>query len=172
MKPSGETGRSGPVVAVNIGVGEDGGKDDTPEEELSERINGVGPTGLTHHGTAFSPDMPAVGGFGAPASSFTGSSSRSMSDILRPNGEPVGYVYPGSGSRTRTVAPEQFEPLRSELMDGAVPKEAPKGYQGTWYQRSDGAVFGIRTSKKNGTTIDVIKSNDPALESGFKVHKK
>ncbi len=73
-KPSGATMPSHSLVAVNIGVGGEGGKDDTPEEELTERIDGEGPTGRTNHGRTLTPGVPAAGGYGAPASSFAGSS--------------------------------------------------------------------------------------------------
>ncbi|ACR30312.1 filamentous hemagglutinin family outer membrane protein [Burkholderia glumae BGR1] len=98
--------------------------------------------------------------------------STSLSDILLPNGEPVGYVYPGAGPGIRTVTSEQFGQLQSQLMNGATPTTTPPGYAGTWYQMPDGSVFGVRTSTGSGTTIDVIKSNNPSLPSGFKVHQQ
>ena len=100
------------------------------------------------------------------------SNSATMSDILLPNGEPVGYGYPGAGPRIRTVTSEQFGQLQSQLMNGATPIATPSGYVGTWYGMPDGSVFGIRTSTESGTTIDVIKSNNPSLPSGFKVHQQ
>lgn len=96
----------------------------------------------------------------------------SVSDILMPNGIPVGNVHPGAGPGIRTVTPEQFGELQSKLMNGATPVPTPPGYAGTWYQRADGTVFGIRNSAGSGTTIDVVKSNNLSLPSGFKVHQK
>ncbi|WP_296709865.1 hypothetical protein [Rhodoblastus sp.] len=129
------------------------------------------------------PELPVLAPLSSSGSSGDGSAGqtgdstqasygRSMSDILMPNGEPVGYVYSRARPPTRTVTPEQFEQLRSELMEGAVPAIEQSGYGGVWYQRADGSVFGVRMSKSFGPTIDVIKSNDPDLEPGFKVHQR
>lgn len=96
----------------------------------------------------------------------------STSDILMPNGIPVGNVHPGAGPRIRTVTPEQFGALQAQLMSGASPVPTPPGYAGTWYQRADGTVFGIRNSVKSGATIDVVKSNNLSLPPGFKVHQR
>ena len=73
-QPFNATPRPHSIVAMNIETGGEGGKNDTPEEDLSEQIYGTGPTGQTNHGRTFTPDMPAGGGYGSPASSFTGSS--------------------------------------------------------------------------------------------------
>ncbi|GHU24549.1 hypothetical protein AGMMS50243_27780 [Betaproteobacteria bacterium] len=101
-----------------------------------------------------------------------GVNATSMSDILLPNGRPIGYVSKGAGPRIRTVTSNQFGQLQSQLMDGATPVATPSRYTGTWYQRADGTVFGIRTSTGSGTTIDVIKSNNPSLPPGLKVHQQ
>jgi filamentous hemagglutinin len=95
-----------------------------------------------------------------------------VSDLLLPNGQPVGFVKPGAGQNIQTVTSEQFAQIESQLMQGSTPISAPSSYSGTYYQMSDGSVFGIRTSKSSGTTIDVIKSNNPSLPSGFKVHQQ
>ncbi len=117
----------------------------------------------------------AVGGhpLGSTQPSGAGGNARaSISDILLPKGEPVGYVKPGAGQNIQTVTPAQFSQLQSQLMEGSAPVTTPPGYKGTWYQRSDGTVFGLRTSDDSGATIDVIKSNTPSLPSGFKVHQQ
>ena len=111
-----------------------------------------------------------------PASMFAGGGATgkpsSMGDILLPNGQPIGYVNTGACPGIRTVTPDEFSQLQSQLLNGAQPTTTPSGYSGTWYQRSDGTVFGIRESSGSGTTIDVIRSNNPGLPSGFKVHQK
>ena len=121
-------------------------------------------------------DGEPVYAYKPPASMFAGGgatgSPSSMADILLPNGQPVGYVNTGAGAGIRTVAPDQFGQLQSQSLNGAQPTTTPSGYSGTWYQRSDGTVFGIRESSGSGTTIDVIRSNNPGLPSGFKVHQK
>jgi hypothetical protein len=71
-KPSSVTTRPRSIVAMNIETGGDGGKNDTQEEELSERMFGTGPNGQTNHGRTLTPDMPVAAGYGAPASGFSG----------------------------------------------------------------------------------------------------
>ena len=88
------------VVAVNAGILGEGGKEDTPEEDLSEQLNGVGPTGRANRGRTLTPDMPAVGGYGAPASSFSGSSRFQIQDPagVPPRNDPAtidGVPYSG-----------------------------------------------------------------------------
>jgi filamentous hemagglutinin len=96
----------------------------------------------------------------------------SMSDILLPNGNPVGFVKPGAGQNIQTVTSAQFTKIESQLMQGSTPVTTPSSYNGIWYQMSDDSVFGIRTSPSSGKTIDVIKSSNPSLLSGFKVHQQ
>ncbi len=122
-------------------------------------------------GDVFTSPQGSNAGSGAEGQQPT-SSSAGLGDILVPNGEPVGYVYLGAGPGIRTVTSEQFGQLQSQLMKGAKPVATPSGYAGVWYQMLDGSVFGIRKSDGSGTTIDVIKSNNPSLPSGFKVHKQ
>jgi hypothetical protein len=108
-----------------------------------------------------------IAGKDGPTATGTG-----LSNILMPDGKPVGYVYPGAGPGIRTVSSGQFDQLQSQLMNGATPVTTPSGYAGTRYKTPDGSVFGIRTSAGSGTTIDVIKSNSPTLPPGFKVHQQ
>ena len=100
------------------------------------------------------------------------SNGRGMSDILLPNGRPVGYISRGAGASIQTVTRMQFDDIQSRLLDGATSIASPSSYEGAWYLRSDGTVFGVRTSGESGATIDVIQSDNPALPSGFKVHQK
>ena len=58
------------------------------------------------------------------------------------------------------------------LSPDARPITPPRSYDGLWYQLSDGSVFGVRRSRDNGITIDVIRSNHPSIRDGEKVHKK
>jgi filamentous hemagglutinin len=95
-----------------------------------------------------------------------------MSDILQPNGQPVRFVKPAAGQNIQTVTSEKFTQIESQLMQSSTPTATPSGYNGTWYQMSDGSVFGIRTSQSSGTISDVIKSNNLSLPSGFKVHQQ
>ncbi|WP_081771952.1 two-partner secretion domain-containing protein [Paraburkholderia nodosa] len=146
--------------ALNNSTGHVGGIPDDPlNQPITEGSGGGGP------GADIVSDAP-------PAYSGAGANSGSISDILLPNGEPVGFVKPGAGQNIQTVTSAQFAQIESQLMQGATPVATPSGYNGTWYQMPDGSVFGIRTSQSSGTTIDVIKSNNPSLPSGFKVHQQ
>jgi len=71
-----------------------------------------------------------------PASLFAGGgatgSPSTMADILPPNGQPVGYVNTGAGPGIRTVTPDQFGQLQSQLLNGAQLTTTPSGYSGTF----------------------------------------
>ncbi|MDR0780158.1 MAG: hypothetical protein LBF16_05615, partial [Pseudomonadales bacterium] len=101
-----------------------------------------------------------------------GVGSATMSDILLPNGQPIGNVIGGAGPRIRTVTPNEFSQLQAQLLNDATPIASPSGYAGTWYQRADGTIFGVRASGNSGITIDIVKSNNPGLPPGFKVHQQ
>jgi hypothetical protein len=101
-----------------------------------------------------------------------GTTSQSLSDILLPGGQEIGDRLGGAGDGIRTVSPQEVESLKSRLLSGATEVPSPPGYQGRTYQRSDGTVFGIRESGKYGSTVDVMKSNDPRLKPGYQVHRK
>jgi filamentous hemagglutinin len=137
--------------------------------------DGTNPVGNTSTATQNNGALGALGGnvvMSQGSTGSTGGSGLSMSDILLPNGQPVGYVSRGAGAAIQTVSPSQFDGIQSALLDGAAPIATPSGYAGTWYQRSDGTIFGIRASLGSGATIDVIQSDNPNLPSGFKIHQK
>jgi filamentous hemagglutinin len=113
-----------------------------------------------------------VTGEAAEGAAFGVKGGISTGDILLPGGKPVGYVNSGAGPGIRTVTPQEFSQLQLQLLDGATSITPKSGYPGAWYQRADGTIIGIRTSTGSGTTIDVIKSNNPSLLPGFKVHQK
>jgi len=72
----------------------------------------------------------------------------------------------------RTVSPREFRDLLEAVSPDAVEVPSPPRYEGQWYQRPDGSIFGVRRSERNGITFDVIRSNHPSINSGDKVHKK
>ena len=143
------------VVAVNVGVGGDGGKDDFPEEELSERMHGVGPTGHANHGRTLTPDVRAVGAFGAPASSFNGSSRFQMQS-------PAG-VPPRNDPATIDGVPYSGHALDEMQNRGLFPSVTGQvirdGLQGSG-NRSDTSVFYDPTNNvsviRNDITGNVI----------------
>jgi filamentous hemagglutinin len=100
-----------------------------------------------------------------------GAVSLNTQEILMPGGDPVGSVYPGATSNIRTVSSAEFQQIQSGLMSGATSVDTPQTYAGTWYQRQDGTVFGIRNSTTSGVTIDIIKSVNSSIPNGFKVHQ-
>jgi filamentous hemagglutinin len=57
-------------------------------------------------------------------------------------------------------------------LDVATPITPPSTYKGDAYQLPDGTIFGLRESTNYGLTIDILKSIDPFIKNGFKVHYK
>lgn len=96
---------------------------------------------------------------------------RSLYDILRPGGQMLGSRQGRASEGTRTVTRAEFSELLESLSPDAQPIPSPRSYDGSWYRRRDGSVFGVRRSKDNGITIDVIRSNHPSVDNGEKVHK-
>jgi hypothetical protein len=99
------------------------------------------------------------------------SSGKPLRDILAPNGEPAGVRDPGAGKNVRTVPPEEFEQIRTDLLSGAQLTRTPRDYPGVWRARPDGTVVGLRVSR-GGLAIDIIESSDKLLPRGFKVHQR
>jgi len=145
------------------------------QEELRKEMSSLDAhAGLTQSSTTEIEDGTQLKTFmpGVSVSPGNATNGGSMSNILLPNGQPIGVVMPGAGQNIQTVTAQQFIQIESQLMQGSTPVATPAGYSGTWYQMLDGSVFGIRTSQSSGATIDVIKSNNSSLPSGFKVHQK
>jgi hypothetical protein len=95
-----------------------------------------------------------------------------MEEILMPNGQHVGMRYRSTDERTRTVPTSEFNSLLEALTSGSQMVRSPVGFRGLWYQRPDGAIFGVRQSEDHGITIDVIQNNYPHILNGYKVHQK
>ena len=94
--------------------------------------------------------------------------SKSLDAIFRPGGVPIGK--PGDPD-VSIVSRGEFDELLKGVVRGAEEITPAKTYQGLWYRRSDGTVFGLRRSKKNGLTIDIIDSlGNPALVPGRRFH--
>ena len=98
--------------------------------------------------------------------------TKPLHDILRPAGKLPGSRHGRASEGTRTVKRPEFNELLEALSPNAQPVPSPRSYEGFWYQRPDGSVFGIRRSRNNGITIDVIRSNHPSIRDGEKLHKK
>ena len=99
-------------------------------------------------------------------------SEQPLEDILTPGGKELGFHHPGAKEGVRTVTDEEFESLKSKLLDGAVETPAPEGYDGKWFKRSDGTIIGLRESEGSGMTLEVIEGRSSGLRNGYKVHRK
>ena len=94
-----------------------------------------------------------------------------LGELFAPRGERVGYAS-NYDRKVRIVTPAEFETLRIEAMGGARQIEADAEYNGVWYKREDGSIFGLRLSADHGLTLDVIRSDHPIVKPGFKVHQR
>ncbi|HEX2134967.1 MAG TPA: hypothetical protein VHG30_03555 [Microvirga sp.] len=98
--------------------------------------------------------------------------ARPLAEVLLPEGRPIGVRSRGAGPDTRTVTPSEFNEMLQALSPGAEVVPSPSAYMGVWYRRPDGSIFGVRRSEEHGMTFDVIRSNSPALDNGYKVHQQ
>ncbi|OUI78801.1 hypothetical protein HK18_07950 [Commensalibacter intestini] len=91
-------------------------------------------------------------------------------DIIKnENGNLQGELVKTSDSKIRTLTKESFQEMKEALMKGAEKVRDYSNGLGQWYRRSDGSEFGIRNSKANGETIDIMK---PAPGSSIKPNTK
>jgi RHS repeat-associated protein len=100
-----------------------------------------------------------------------GGAPPTLGSILAPGGQPIGSVNPGASPNIRTVSPSEFQANRFDLLQGAIPTTGPPGYPGVAFERPDGSLIGLRNSS-TGSVIDVLRSNDPLILPGFKVHQR
>jgi hypothetical protein len=96
----------------------------------------------------------------------------SLRECLMPAGQPIGVRNRGVGSNIRTVSDSEFSDLLARLASGSRPVLTPPEFKGLWFERPDGSVFSIRLSDQSGLTIDIVRSNEPDIRPGFKVHRK
>lgn|GEM_PF-6465029 len=98
---------------------------------------------------------------------------KTLEELLKPGGKELGVQAAKARPGIRTLDKDDFEKLKSEILDGAKEIEPPRGYDGKAYQRPDGTEIGVRRSVEYGETLDVLKSADETiLKNGYKVHKK
>jgi hypothetical protein len=102
--------------------------------------------------------------------SFPRRDAQTTADVLR--ADAAGRPMPGSDRDTRTVSPARFEELRLELMGGARRMGPDPEYDGVRYRRQDGSEIGLRISHDHGLTLDVLRSNDPLIRNGFRIHQR
>lgn len=95
--------------------------------------------------------------------------TKSVDDILKPNGGFVGTVTRGATPNIRTVSSGEFNTLKNDLLDGATASSTYAGGKGTWYDLPGGGRVGVRTSINSGVTLDI---DIPGYPKGFKVHQQ
>jgi hypothetical protein len=74
-------------------------------------------------------------------------------------------------ARAQPILRAEFQATRFDLLQGSIPTTAPPSYSGLAFERADGSVIGIRNTP-TGPAIDVLRSNDPLIVPGFKVHQR
>jgi len=96
---------------------------------------------------------------------------KTLEELLKPGGKELWISKGGARDGIRMLQRDEFNKIKSDLMDGAVEVPAPKSDVGRLFQRPDGSRFGLRESVDHGETIDVMKSLDESiLEKGYKLH--
>jgi filamentous hemagglutinin len=75
----------------------------------------------------------------------------------------------GATPNIRTVSPQEFARLQSQLLSGAKPAGQYSGGNGAWYELPSGGRVGVRTSDKYGLTLDI---DIPGLPPSLKVHQQ
>ena len=95
----------------------------------------------------------------------------STAEVLAPRGELVGDRS-RYDQKVRIVSPAEFENIRTELMGGARRIEPSARYDGVWYKREDGSIFGLRLSRDYGLTLDVIEGIRPPVVNGIRIHQR
>ncbi len=95
--------------------------------------------------------------------------SRATSKLLKPGSEFIGNVEKGATPNIRTISAKEFTTLKDQLLKGATKIGKYASGKGTWYKLKSGGRVGVRSSKNNGTTLDI---DIPGLPKGFKVHQQ
>ena len=92
------------------------------------------------------------------------------SDILAPNGVPVGENVGGAKPGVQTVPTDKLTEIIDKLKGSGATLEPERNYPGDWYSLPNGqGGFGVRDSKANGRTLDV---NIPSVPDVTKVHEQ
>ncbi|WP_262029539.1 hypothetical protein [Microvirga sp. Mcv34] len=97
---------------------------------------------------------------------------RAQEPVCRPIGDAPPLSRGGSSDGIYTIPTSVFREMLITVTPGSQIITSPVGYRGQWYQQPDGSVFGIRWSERYGVTLDVIRSNNPLVPNGYKVHQK
>jgi hypothetical protein len=151
----------------------EGGFTPTPAEKPRRGFTPAPPPILLRPGRPPVANTPVILDSRKTEPSYSGETE--LSRILAPGGQPVGWVESRVRSTARTVTAEQFNEIRKELLRNARlitdPSRYPR-YDGNAYDLPNGDVFGLRISKENAETIDILSSTTRLIRRGFKVHQK
>ena len=98
-----------------------------------------------------------------------GTVSRSVDDILKPDGQLVGTVNKGATQNIRTVSSSEFTKLKDDLLEAATPGGTYAKGKGQWYDLPNGGRVGVRESGDHGLTLDF---DIPGYSKDLKVHQK
>ncbi|MGO4571546.1 hypothetical protein [Microvirga sp. 2TAF3] len=97
---------------------------------------------------------------------------RAQEPVCRPIGQTSPLATGARSDGTYTVPPSEFRELLVAVTPGSQVVPSSAGYLGQWYRQPDGSIFGVRWSERYGVTLDVIRSNNPLVPNGHKVHQK
>ncbi len=97
---------------------------------------------------------------------------RAQEPVCRPLGETSPLSRGDSLNGIYTIPTSEFRELLVAVTPGSEIIPSPTGYRGQWLRQPDGSIFGVRWSERYGVTLDVIRSNNPMVRPGDKVHQK
>lgn len=85
------------------------------------------------------------------------------------NGNFIGEVHKGATDNVRTVSQQQFNQIKNEIIKNGRIEGSYSNNKGIWYRLPDGNRVGVRTSGRNGETLDF---DVKGLPRDFKIHQK
>lgn len=94
---------------------------------------------------------------------------------LTTNGVPLGFRYNRASENVYTLDQNTFDNRLADLLRGRKPMPTPASYadKGYWIELADRCIVGIRWSKDNGLTIEIIRSSVTGLpKNSTKVHRE
>lgn len=97
---------------------------------------------------------------------------RSAYEVLLPGGQIAGYRAPGARPEIYTLPGDSFDLSLLLLTNGRRERIPTNGYPGVYYDLPDRCVIGVRTSIKNGLTIDIVEPGSMLPDRDLKFHRK
>ncbi|HEY8564723.1 MAG TPA: hypothetical protein VIL65_04430 [Beijerinckiaceae bacterium] len=89
-----------------------------------------------------------------------------QAEMIR-DGREIGIRHQRASPRTRTVSDAEFNHLIESFSLRAELTNSPSRYGGSWFQRPDGSIFGLRRSDQSGITLDIIRNDHPVITTGY-----